>query len=146
MAGSADVGDQGGVAALEEEPGALEGPLGQLELGQLGLVVAEVRRQVIDVAAQGAPLGVVGAGLGRIRRLGPPGAVLDAVRDRVSRGARSPRVELVAQRLPLAKGFEVRLAVALADALQRVRAVADRCLGLRVEAVEAAVANIGPGA
>ena len=41
---AADLGEQGRVAALEEEPRALERPLGELELGQLGLVLAEVRR------------------------------------------------------------------------------------------------------
>ena len=55
-------------------------------------------------------------------------------------------VELVAQRLPATERFGVGLAVALAHASQRVRAVADRRLRLRVESVEAAVPNIGPGA
>ena len=62
----ADLGQQRRVAALEEEPRPLEGPLGELELGQLGLALAEVRGERVDVAAQRPSAGVVGAGLGRV--------------------------------------------------------------------------------
>src|SRR4029078_9170309 len=54
--------------------------------------------------------------------------------------------ERVAQRLPLAERLRVRLAIALANALQRVRAVTDRRLRLLVESVEATVPGIGRGA
>ena len=140
---AADVGQQRRVAALEEQPRPLERALGELQLGQLGLVVAQIGGEGLDVAAEGPPAGVVGAGLGRVGRAidrgraGRPCAV----------GRRAiDEVELVAQLLPAPEQFGVGLPVPLAHALQRVRAVADRRLRLRVESVEAAVPYVGPGA
>ena len=63
---TADLGDERGVAALEEQPGALERALGELQLVELGLVVAKVSGQVLDVAAEGATPGIVRSGLGRV--------------------------------------------------------------------------------
>src|SRR4029078_5386731 len=55
-------------------------------------------------------------------------------------------LERVAERLPLAERLRVGLAIPLANALQRVRAVTDRRLRLLVESVEATVPGIGRGA
>ena len=65
---SADLGQQGRVAAFEEEPRPLERPLGELQPGELGLTVADVSGECLDVAAQRASSGIVGAGLGRVGR------------------------------------------------------------------------------
>ncbi len=139
-----DLGDEGGVAALEEQPGPLEGPFRELQLGQLGLPLADVDREGLDVAAERPSPEVVGACLGGVRgavhrgrRGSRPGEIV---------GAAVLRIELVAQRLPVGEGVGVGLAVALAHAAERVRAVADRRLRLRVESVEATVPCIGTGA
>ena len=139
----------GRVAALEEEPASARGSArASSSLAELGLVVAEVASiRVVDVAAEGPSAGVVGAGLGRVggrdrrgRRRGRVG------RGRLGAasvlGARARRGAPASARAISAYG----LAVALAHAAQRVRAVADRRLRLRVESVEAAVPSIGPGA
>ena len=66
VVGSADLCQQGRVATFEEEPGALERPLGEFQLGQLGLALADVRGEPFDIATQGPPSGVIGTGLGRV--------------------------------------------------------------------------------
>ena len=119
--------------------------LGQLELGQLGLVAAEFVR-----TAGRRRRGGRAAGRRRPRPRPRSAARSDSV-DRAGRlptlrVARSMTVELVAQGLPAAERVGVGLAVALADAAERVRAVADGRGRLRVEPVEAAVPDFGPGA
>ena len=68
QAGVGDLGEQAGVAALEEEPGVLHASHRQLELGQLLLVLAQIARQALDLDPQGLLAGVLGAGLGGGRR------------------------------------------------------------------------------
>ena len=80
--------DQGRVATLEEEPRSLERPLGELQLGQLGLVLAELarsagrrRRARLRVRASSAPASAaLGRAIGVGRALGDRG-------ERVSRRA-----------------------------------------------------------
>ena len=141
---TADLREQGGVAALEEEPRSLERALGELQLGELGLTVADIDGEQLDVAAEGPSAGIIGAGLGRVgspvHRCGPGLAA------RAVGAAAVVHLERVAHRLPLAERLRVGLAIALAHAPERVRAVADRRLRLLVESVEATVPCIGPGA
>ena len=58
------LGDERAVTALEEEPHARQGPFGDLELVERRVLGAELRAERLDVAAQRAPAGIVGAGLG----------------------------------------------------------------------------------
>jgi len=67
------VGEQARIAALQEEPRALEVLLGQLELAQLLLVEAELAREPLDLGAAGAPQRILGAGLGGRGRVGRVG-------------------------------------------------------------------------
>jgi hypothetical protein len=143
------VGQQARVAALDEQPGALEVLLRKLELAQVLLVEPELGREALDLGAGRSHPHILGTGLGRAA-----GSV-ESCRSRGPRPylGRSPgravaarAVELVAHGVPPTELVEVRLAVPLAHHPQGVRGVADGRLGVGVQTVEAALPLVRPGA
>jgi hypothetical protein len=64
QAGVRDLGQEAGVAALQEEPGVLHAPNRQLQLGEFLLVAAEVRRSGARPPPERSLAGVFGAGFG----------------------------------------------------------------------------------
>ncbi len=143
---SGPLGHEAGVAALQEEPGALQAPVGELEPGELRLAATELHLQALDLRPEGTDPGVLGAGLGRLHGL-DRGALrwVQAVAGRDGPDAARPaleRVELVAQDLVAGEVLPERLAVALGNGVDRVRGIAERRLRLRVELIEAAVSSV----
>ena len=107
----------------------LEVAQGDLELGELRLLAAELAAERVDLGPEARGRGrprrrprrrVAAASGAAIRRDRGPGAV------RLPGRPPLDRVELVAERLPASELVGVGGPVALADAPQRVRAVADR--------------------
>ena len=117
---------QAGVAALQEEPRALQAADRQLESGELGRALAQLapteRRRC--------------AAARRCLRLARRGSVARVGGERLDFRA----VQLVVLLVPRREVAVVRLAIALGQAAQRVRGVAERGLCLRVQAVE----GLGP--
>ena len=138
VAGPPAVVDQRGVAALEEQPRALEVALGELELGQLGLVAAELARTAGRRRARSAPRRGRRPRRPRRRSAARSASVgaHPAARGDLARSSRSMRR---ARRAGPASGraVGVGLAVALADAAERVGAVANGRARFRMEPVEA---------
>ena len=139
--------DEAAVAAPHEEPRRLEIAQGDLELGQIGLMAAELAPQSADVRAECPNPGVLGTRLGRLRGARGLARVID-----LAVGAHQPwsrrgqvalqLVELIAERLPPAERFAIRRAVALAHTPQDVGAVGDRLVGLRDKAVDPGIDRI----
>ena len=88
--------------------------LGELQLGQFALVLAELVRQLIDLGAQRALEAIVGAGLGGARGLVEIGQVIGRVA--VASWRTVDVVKLVAERLPAHERLAVGLAISLPDA------------------------------
>ena len=111
------------VATAQEEPGAFHGLDGQLQPGELRLVLADLGGQRLDLGVQDAPAGVVDAGLRRSFEC----------------------VDLRAQRPVPPEQIRAGVAVPVAHSPQRVRAVPDGGDRLGVESVDAAVSSLGAG-
>ena len=122
---------QRGVATFEEQPRALQPPDRKLQSRELRPALPELACPKGDGAPK--PAGM--------RRLGGIRPVVGAGAERVELLA----VQLVVLRVPGREVRVVRLAILLGQRPQGVRGIAERGLGLRVHAVEAARPDI-PGA
>ena len=146
VAGASGFGEHRLAAALEEAPRPLEGAQGEVDAAELGLVVGQLPDEPVDLLAQDPRPPLVDPD-----RRGRDRDHAAIARDAIGRGrlGAAPALEplqVVAKGLPARELLVVRLLVALPDALQRARALADRGGRLLVETVEAVTAGMRLGA
>ena len=139
--GPVGAGDERRVAALEEQPGVLKGPMRELEPRELGLVASDIGLQTLDIRAERARACIVGPGLRGLRGrwlgvgrilVGDPLPTRPAVRP----------VELVAQGLVARQLIEERGTVLADDGIEAVGGIRERGFGLGMELIEAAISSV----
>src|SRR4051794_3723666 len=150
------VGDERGVATLEEQPRALEVSDRELQAGQLGLVDAELGPGATGAPAPGGGRGAGAPRLGRGRgpcvggcaiacRLGHAVRAVACVRQHPGLDVVLEAGEVVPERLPAPELLEVRGSVAVANAAEAVRRVAERLVRLGVQLVVPAHGRLRAG-